>query len=109
MTSKPELRNKLQSIQNYLIDSHYMAELNSYYVQLLKQALPQLPGRDMDKVSYLLVNVCFGVMNTICIEKPNFTQDKALVNEIMLLVYKYLDLDKGPNSVSVKSDQLKVY
>jgi AcrR family transcriptional regulator len=109
MTSKPELRNKLQSIQNYLIDAHYMTELNSYYVHLLKQALPQIPGRDMDKVSYLLVNVCFGVISTICLEKPNFIQDKALVNEIMLLVYKYLDLDKGPSAVSAKSDQLKVY
>lgn len=109
MTSKPELRNKLQSIQNYLIDAHYMAELNSYYVGLFRQALPTLPGRDMEKVSYLLVNVCFGVLNTICLERPNFTQDRGLVEELMTLVSKYLDLDKGSSSVSLKSDPVKVY
>lgn len=109
ITSHPALRNKLQSIQNYLIDSNYMAELNAYYVQLLKQTMPLLPGRDMEKVSYLLVNVLFGVMSNICIEKPDFAKDKVLTEEIMLLVSKYLDLDRGFSSVSAKVDPVKAY
>lgn len=109
MTSKPELRQKIQSIQNYLVDAQYLSEVNSYYVALFKQELPQLAGRDMDKVAYILVNLCFGLLSTIGMEKPQFTQDKGLVEEIMTLVSKYLDLNKPLSAVSSKPDQAKVY
>ncbi len=109
MTSKPELRQKIQSIQNYLVDSQYISEVNSYYVSLFKQEIPHLPGRDMEKVAYVLVNLCFGLLNTIGIEKPQFTQDKGLIEEIMTLACKYLDLNKGFSAGSSKSDQAKAY
>lgn len=109
MTSKPELRNKLQSIQNYLVDATYMAESNSYYANLLRQTLPLIPGRDMEKVSYIVVNVCFGMINTMSIEKPNFHQDRALINELVLLIYKYLDLNSESSVGSSTIDQAKVY
>ncbi len=109
MTSKPELRNKLQSIQNYLVDATYMAESNAYYANLLRQTLPLIPGRDMEKVSYIIVNVCFGMINTMSIEKPNFHQDKALINELVLLINKYLDLNSESSVGSSTIDQVKVY
>lgn len=103
MTSKPELRQKVQSIQNYLVDAQYASEVNSFYVSLFKQEVPTLAGRDMEKVVYILVNLCFGLINSIGIEKPQFAQDKGLVEEIMILISKYLELN--PSSVgSLKSD-----
>lgn len=109
MTSKPELRQKIQSIQNYLVDAQYVSEVNSFYVSLFKQEIPHLPGRDMDKVAYVLVNLCFGLLNTIGIEKPQFTQDKGLIEEIMTLVGKYLDLNKNFSAGSSKSDPVRSY
>ena len=88
-----ELRVKLQSIQNYLVDANYMSELTAFYVQMLKQVLPPLPGRDPDKVAYLVVTLCTGTLAAMLIEKPNFAQDKALVAEMGLLLRRYLDVD----------------
>lgn len=93
MTTQGELRVKLQSIQNYLVDSTYMSELTAFYVHLLKQVLPPLPGRDPDKVAYLIVTLCTGTLAAMLIEKPNFVQDKALVAEMGLLLRRYLEVD----------------
>jgi AcrR family transcriptional regulator len=109
MTSKPELRLKIQSIQNYLVDSQYVSELNAYYTSLFKQQIPNLPGRDMEKVAHIFVNLCFGFLNAIAIEKPQFPKDKGLVEEIMNLVCKYLDLNRPLNAVSSKPDLAKSY
>lgn len=90
MATQVELRVKLQSIQNYLVDANYMSELTAFYVQMLKQVLPPLPGRDPDKVAYLLVTMCTGTLSAMLIEKPDFAQDKILVAEMSLLLQRYL-------------------
>lgn len=104
LTSNPELRTKIQSIQSYLLDPALTKERTDFYINLFKQALPQLQGRDMNQVTYVLVSLMVGGgINAISMERPDFIKDKALMTEIMRLVYRYIDLAEPTTSSQVAS------
>ncbi|WP_374075283.1 TetR/AcrR family transcriptional regulator [Bdellovibrio bacteriovorus] len=88
-----DLRAKLTTIQYYVADAAYISESIRFFQEVVRYNLPQIPGRDMDKVSYLVVNAFIGLVNTMSIDKPEAIHDQAIVNEITQLFFKYLDLD----------------
>ncbi|WII72794.1 TetR/AcrR family transcriptional regulator [Bdellovibrio sp. 22V] len=88
-----ELRAKLTTIQYYVADAAYISDSIRFYQEVVRYNLPQLPGRDMDKVSYLVVNAFIGLVNTMSIDKPNYIHDNTVVQEITQLFFKYLDMD----------------
>lgn len=90
-----ELRSKLTTIQYYVADSSYMAESTRFFQEVVRYNLPQLPGRDMDKVSYILVNTFIGLVNSIALDNHQAIHDPTIVTEIHQLLTKYLDLNAG--------------
>lgn len=93
MGTHAELRLKLQSIQNYLVDATYRGEITSYYMQLVKQLLPPMSGRDTDRVTYLIVTLCLSTMATMMMEKPDFAQDRILIDEMSVLIGRFLGIE----------------
>lgn len=93
MATHAKLRTKLQSIQNYLVDAAYRGEVTDYYTQLIKQLLPSLAGRDADRVAFLIVTLCTSTMPSMLMEKPDFAQDKGLVDEMSVLIGRYLGIE----------------
>ncbi len=88
-----ELRAKLTTIQYYVADAAYISESIRFYQDVVRYNLPQIPGRDMEKISYLIVNAFIGLVNTMAIDKPNSIHDAGIVNEITQLFFKYLDME----------------
>lgn len=91
--NKSELRSKLSTIQYYVADSSYMSESIRFYKEVVQYNLPQLPGRDMDNVAYVMVNTFIGLTNTIAIDRPSAIHDPNLVSEISRILYNYLELN----------------
>lgn len=94
----PELRSKLITIQYYVSDASYINDFVNYYKEVVRYNLPQIPGRDMDKVSYVLANSFIGLTNSMVVDNPTATQDSGLAAEISYLFLKYLNLDPTPTS-----------
>lgn len=94
-----ELRSKLTTIQYYVAEASYMTETIRYFQEVVKYNLPAIPGRDMEKVSYVIVNAFIGMVNTMCVDKPDYINDQGILAEMTALLYKYLDLN--PNGTPV--------
>ncbi|NUN04651.1 MAG: TetR/AcrR family transcriptional regulator [Bdellovibrio sp.] len=88
-----ELRAKLTTIQYYVAEADYMTESLRFYQEIILLNLPKIPGRDMEKVSYIAVNAFVGLINTMAINNPNAIHDAELVEEVTQFFTKYLDLD----------------
>lgn len=99
--NKAELRSKLSTIQYYVADSSYMSESVRFYKEVVQYNLPQIPGRDMENVAYILVNAFIGLTTTISIDKPNAINDSNLVSEISRLLYNYLELNLSTSSHNI--------
>lgn len=88
-----ELRAKLTTIQYYVADAAYISEFIRFYQDVVRYNLPQIPGRDMDKVSYLVVNSFIGLVNTMSMDRPDAIHDAGIVKEITQMFFKYLEMD----------------
>lgn len=93
-----ELRSKLSTIQYYVADSSYISETIRFFQEIVRYNLPQVPGRDMSKVSYVMVNAFIGLANTMSIDNSASIHDSTVVQEITRLFMKYLDID--PNAAA---------
>ncbi|KYG66089.1 transcriptional regulator [Bdellovibrio bacteriovorus] len=91
-----DLRSKLSTIQYYVADASYMSDSIRFFQEVVRYNLPQIPGRDMDKVSYLIVNSFIGLVNTMCVDRPEALHDPTIVTEITQMFMKYLDLSDKP-------------
>ncbi|MGZ3771681.1 MAG: TetR/AcrR family transcriptional regulator [Bdellovibrio sp.] len=98
-----ELRAKLTTIVYYVMDPSYISETLRFIQDTVRSYLPQIPGRDMEKVSYMLVNAFVGLMNNMAIDKPEAIHNPAIVQEISQLFIKYLDLDNAPKAAASKA------
>lgn len=98
-----DLRAKLTTIQYYVAEADYMSESIRFYQEVVRYNLPTMPGRDMEKVSYIVVNAFIGLVNNMSIDKPDAIHDPALIKELHQLFFKYLDLkaDGTLNIISV--------
>lgn len=88
-----ELRAKLTTIQYYVADSSYISELIRFYQEIVRYNLPQVPGRDLDKVAYIIVNAFIGLTNTMAIDKANAIHDPTIASEITQMFFRYLGLE----------------
>lgn len=95
-----DLRAKLMTIQYYVADSSYMSESIRFYKEVVHYNLPQIPGRNMDNVAYVVVNAFIGLTNSIVIDKPSAIHDQELAAEITHMFFRYLGLDL-PSSTPV--------
>ncbi|KYG62174.1 transcriptional regulator [Bdellovibrio bacteriovorus] len=95
-----ELRAKLTTIQYYVAEASYMSESIRFFQEVVRYNLPQIPGRDMEKVSYLVVNAFIGLVNTMSIDRPEAIHDAGIVQEITQMFFKYLDLEPGNTATS---------
>lgn len=87
-----ELRAKLTTIQYYVADAAYISESIRFFQEIIRYNLPQIPGKDMDKLSYIIVNAFIGLANTMAIDNPNYINDPTILSEMSQLFMKYLDL-----------------
>lgn len=87
-----ELRSKLSTIQYYVADASYMSDSIRFFQEVVRYNLPQIAGRDMEKISYVVVNSFIGMINTICVDRPEALHDQAIVHEITQMFLKYLDI-----------------
>lgn len=95
-----ELRAKLTTIQYYVAEAAYVSEFIRFFQEVVRYNLPQVPGKDMDKVSYVLVNAFIGLVNTMAIDNPNYINDASVLTEITQMFYKYLDI---PQTTAVEN------
>lgn len=92
-----ELRSKLSTVQYYVADASYMSDSIRFFQEVVRYNLPQIPGRDVEKISYVIVNSFIGMINTICVDRPEALHDATIVTEITQMFLKYLDIsDKSP-------------
>lgn len=89
-TQKAELRNKLQSIQFYLMDPTFYQNSNKFYVDFIVSQLPDLNNRDKEKVAFVMYNAFLGILNSIHIMGVNAKNDQKLSNEIVHLITSYI-------------------
>lgn len=89
-----ELRSKLTTIQYYVAEAAYLTETATFFQDVIRYNIPQIPGRDMNKVSYVIVNSFFGMINSICAHNPAAMQDSQIIAEMTRLFMSYLDLEK---------------
>lgn len=95
-----ELRAKLTTIQYYVAEAAYISENIKYFQELVKQNLPPLPGRDMERVSFIMVNAFIGLINTMNINSPYIINDSGTVEEMTRMFYSYLDIESLKSSSS---------
>ena len=96
-----ELRAKLTTIQYYVAEASYMTETVRFFQEVVKYNLPAIPGRDMEKVSYVLVNAFIGMVNTMCVDQPDYINDPGTLKEMSALLFKFLDL--GPTGAPLEA------
>lgn len=89
-TRNAELRSKLQNIQTYLTDENFYNTVMKSYQELVMRNIPELPGRDLSKVSYLIVTTFVGLMDRAVLELTDLKRDKVFQEEIYRLFYNYL-------------------
>lgn len=87
-----DLRAKLTTIQYYVADASYVSDSIKFFQEVVRNNMPQIPGRDIDRVSYIVVNAFIGLTNTMAIDKPDAIHDAKVVEEISQLFFKYLDM-----------------
>lgn len=89
-TRNAELRAKLQNIQTYLTDENFYNTVMKSYQELVMRNIPQLPGRDLSKMSYLIVTTFVGLMDRAVLELKDLKNDKVFQEEVYRLFYNYL-------------------
>lgn len=103
-----ELRSKLTTIQYYVAEASYISDSIRFFQEAIRRNLPPIPGKDMDKVAYLLVNAFIGLANTMAIDNPNYINDPVILSEITQLFYKYLEIPTQTTEGSSNSSYRKM-
>lgn len=99
-----ELRAKLTTIVYYVMEPSYISETLRFMQDAVRHNLPQVPGRDMDKVSYMFVNAFVGLVNNMAIDRPDAIHSPGITQEITQLFIKYLDLEHTPTTMTASSN-----
>lgn len=89
-TRNAELRSKLQNIQTYLTDESFYNTVMKSYQELVMKNIPPLPGRDVQKVAYLIVTTFVGLMDRAVLELGDLRKDRVFQDEMYRLFYNYL-------------------
>lgn len=87
-----ELRAKITTIQYYVAEAGYVSDTLGYFQEIVRQNLAPMPGRDLDRVAYVLVNAFIGMVDTMNLGKPQYNNDPRLLEEISRMFMLYLDI-----------------
>lgn len=85
-----ELRSKLQNIQTYLTDESFYNSTMKSYEELVLRYIPPAPGRNAQKVAYILVTTFVGVLDRAILELGDLSKDQEFLDETYRLIYNYL-------------------
>ena len=85
-----ELRSKIQSIQNYLIDRQFFNEHMKSYSETIEKVLSPMQNRNSKCVSFVITNALIGLLNNSFEQNSRFYEDKKLLEEIELLFQTYI-------------------
>lgn len=85
-----ELRKKLQNIQVYLTDAEFFASTMKGYQELIARHLPPMPGRNPQKVAYILVTAFIGLLDRAILDTKDLAGDKEFQQELERLFLNYL-------------------
>lgn len=91
---QPELRAALQAVRLYLTDQDYISQSRRIFTEFVRDNLCHIaPPRDKDKVSYIAVTTFLSMMNNTMHDSPELVKDPALMNELILMFRKYLEIN----------------
>lgn len=85
-----DLRAKLQNIQTYLTDNDFLASTMKTYQELIERNLPNLSGRNPQKVAYILVHTFVGLMDRAVLDLGEVSKDREFQDEVYRLFVNYL-------------------
>ncbi len=91
-STSTELRSKIQSIQNYLIDRQFFQDYMRSFSDTIEKALSPMANRNAKCVSYVVTNALIGFLNNSFEHNPRFYEDKKLIEEVELLFRSYVTL-----------------
>lgn len=89
-STSTELRSKIQSIQNYLIDRQFFQDYMRSFSDLIERTLSPVQNRNTKCVSYVVTNALIGFLNNCFEHNPRFYEDKKLLEELELLFRNYV-------------------
>lgn len=90
-STQKELRQKIQSIYQYLVDQNEFKKILAVYTDTFAMHIQTKPGRDARVMAKLTVSAFMGLMEQVVTENPNFMQDPKLVEEIKRMFLRYLN------------------
>ncbi len=90
-SSSVELRAKIQSIQNYLIDRQFYQDHMQSYREIIERTLSPMTGRNSKNVSFVITNALIGLLNNFFEHNSRFHEDENLVEEIERLFSHYIE------------------
>jgi AcrR family transcriptional regulator len=91
---QPELRAALQAVRLYLTEQDYLTQSRRIFTEFVRTHLCHIqPPRDKDKVSYIAVTAFLSIMNSTMHDSPELVKDQSLIDELILMFRKYLELN----------------
>ncbi len=85
-----ELRVKIQSLQNYLLDQKFHNQYVTAYSEMIEKSLPTKPGRNNSKIAFVIVNCILGFLNNTLENAKNITSDTDLHQELTRMIQAYV-------------------
>lgn len=89
-SSSIELRTKIQSIQNYLIDRQFFQDHMQAYSEIIEKTLSPFENRNSKNVSFVLTNALIGLLNNSFEHSPNFYENGDLIKEMENLFQSFI-------------------
>lgn len=90
-SSSLELRMKIQSIQNYLLDRQFFQDHIQSYCEVIEKTLSPIESRNLKNVSFIFTNALLGLLNNSFEHNTQFHENSSLINEVELLFQSYLE------------------
>jgi AcrR family transcriptional regulator len=87
--SSHDLRVKIQSLQNYLLDQKFHSQQVLAFSDVVEKCLTQKPGRNNSRTSFVIVNTVLGFLNNSLENSQGPSNDKELQLEITKMIQAY--------------------
>lgn len=100
-----ELRSKLTTVQYYVADAAYISDSIKFFQDVVKYNIPEVQGRNIEKMSYVFVNAFMGLANTMSIDKPDYIHNADVASEIAELFCTYLGGPKNTEASPAKASK----
>ncbi len=95
-----ELRSKLTTVQYYVADASYISDSIKFFQDVVRFNIPEVQGRNLEKMSYVFVNAFMGLANTMSIDKPDYIHNNDIALEIGELFCSYLGGKKSTEAAT---------